>query len=673
MAARYRSQTARIAAVGALVCACAGDGPVDPDPGNGPPPTGSLTVTAATTGVDLDTEYRASIGQTTLDVPANGNVTFTNVAVGSASVSLSDVADNCDVQGSNPVSVTVSASAMASAAFTVACELVGGVDAILAQANVSLEDAMFAAANVGSVSDLDDVSFEEAHTLFTQALASAPTNHTAAFGVAVTTVFRLEDDAEVRSLAEEWEAWSEDVPVESLDLFVAPPTPLRWGRAQLPLDLAGADVRRLASAGGLAVRQLMELTSLTDATVPSLAQSQDVLLRVVRPAVEAALAALARIDDAAFVFIVTPRMQGEDATTADSLQLDHTEVLVLRASLEAALASIDIATAYLMVPNPTDAAGFVAAMTPGSSFLTLAPGGAPRLAAALPHIETAVTLLRSAIDHLEAETDDQSDDIIKYDRTGNGDGIDAAELMDARNGLIDIDAVLDGPATVTLFEGDPDEVQFTMNARAFFTNPIPDFKELLPAYQVSTALHGATTKARLRWVALNLDEWQFPDPTFRGILPGMMSSQDFTDTFEPGELFFDFSRAGGSYQLITIDGVDCHQSASGGGPGCTVQGAQYANALVYIDGDGTRSRAEFYLYGTAFTDPQGPYIVTAQGGGALAVAMDLVDSSNTQLTLTASVVEKPGYTSTDALGRQRGGSTLTYTYRGAQWVFEKQH
>jgi hypothetical protein len=632
-----------------------------------------VTVSAATTGVDLDSDYRATIGQTTLNVPANGSVTFTNVAVGNASVSLTDVADNCDVQGSNPLSVTVSAGATTQATFTVVCEQLDGISALLAQAIVSLEDGMFEAANVGSVSDLDNFSFQQAHMLFTQALASAPTNHTAAFGVAVTTVFRLEDNSEVRSLAQEWEDWIEDVPIETLAPFLTPPTPLRWGRAHLPLDFAGADVRHLASAGGLAVRQLMELTSLMDARVPSLAQSQDVLLRVVRPELEAGLGALEGIDDPAFDFIVTPRMQGEDSTTADPLQLDYTEVLVLRASLEAALASIDIATAYSMVPNPTDPTGFVTAMTPGSSFLTLAPGGAARLTAALPRIENAIALLRSAIDNLEAETDDQSDDIIKYDRSGSGDGFDAQELTDARNVLMDIDAALNGPATVTLFEGDPDEVQFTLNARAFFTNPIPDFKALLPAYQVSTAMHGTTTKGRFRWVALNLDEWQFPDPTFRGLLPGMTSSQDIIDTFEPGDLFFDFSRAGGSYRLITVDGVDCYQNSSGGGPGCTVQGELFTDAFAGIRGGGTMPRADFTLVGTAFTDLNGTYIVTDQGGGTLAVAMDLVDSGNNPLTLTATVFEKPGYTSTDALGRHRGGSTLTFTYRGVQWVFDKEY
>ena len=40
--------------------------------------------------------------------------------------------------------------------------------------------------------------------------------------------------------------------------------------------------------------------------------------------------------------------------------------------------------------------------------------------------------------------------------------------------------------------------------------------------------------------------------------------------------------------------------------------------------------------------------------------------------LTATYVDQPGYTSVDAYFRRRGGSTLTFDYLGATWVFEKQ-
>ena len=48
--------------------------------------TGSVTVTAATTGEDLDSEYRVTIGSLSGTVPANGSVTIANVPVGAATV-----------------------------------------------------------------------------------------------------------------------------------------------------------------------------------------------------------------------------------------------------------------------------------------------------------------------------------------------------------------------------------------------------------------------------------------------------------------------------------------------------------------------------------------------------------------------------------------------------------
>src|SRR5438094_218329 len=88
--------------------------------------TGTLTVTASTTGSNLDPDgYTVTLdGNASTSQPLatnGGTATFNAVAAGSHSVALSGVATNCTVSGPNPQSVTVPAGGTASASFTVNC------------------------------------------------------------------------------------------------------------------------------------------------------------------------------------------------------------------------------------------------------------------------------------------------------------------------------------------------------------------------------------------------------------------------------------------------------------------------------------------------------------------------------------------------------------------------
>jgi len=88
--------------------------------------TGTLTVTASTTGSNLDPDgYTVTLdGNASTSQPLatnGGTATFNAVAAGSHSVALSGVATNCAVSGPNPQSVTVPAGGTASASFTVTC------------------------------------------------------------------------------------------------------------------------------------------------------------------------------------------------------------------------------------------------------------------------------------------------------------------------------------------------------------------------------------------------------------------------------------------------------------------------------------------------------------------------------------------------------------------------
>jgi Tol biopolymer transport system component len=71
------------------------------------PAVGAVEVEVATTGADPTGGYRASVAGSTLELPTDGSVVFTDVPTGEASVELLDVPGNCTLEGANPRSVEV--------------------------------------------------------------------------------------------------------------------------------------------------------------------------------------------------------------------------------------------------------------------------------------------------------------------------------------------------------------------------------------------------------------------------------------------------------------------------------------------------------------------------------------------------------------------------------------
>ena len=83
----------------------------------------SLTVTATTTGTNLDSDgYTATLdGAGSQTVGGNGSATFTNLSPASHTVVLSGVAANCSVSGGASRTFTVPAGGTTTAAFSVTC------------------------------------------------------------------------------------------------------------------------------------------------------------------------------------------------------------------------------------------------------------------------------------------------------------------------------------------------------------------------------------------------------------------------------------------------------------------------------------------------------------------------------------------------------------------------
>jgi len=88
--------------------------------------TASLQVAATTTGVDLDPDgytvfIDGAVDHRAATLAVNGNVTVVGLVPGDYTVKLGGTAANCTVTSANPIAVTLSGGATASAAFTANC------------------------------------------------------------------------------------------------------------------------------------------------------------------------------------------------------------------------------------------------------------------------------------------------------------------------------------------------------------------------------------------------------------------------------------------------------------------------------------------------------------------------------------------------------------------------
>jgi Tol biopolymer transport system component len=92
------------------------------DNGNSDSSTGTVEVTTATSGNDQDNSYTIVVGNNQENISANETITINDVDEGSYDAELTDVAENCSVDGSNPKSVDVTAGETTTVSYDISCE-----------------------------------------------------------------------------------------------------------------------------------------------------------------------------------------------------------------------------------------------------------------------------------------------------------------------------------------------------------------------------------------------------------------------------------------------------------------------------------------------------------------------------------------------------------------------
>ncbi len=275
-------------------------------------------------------------------------------------------------------------------------------------------------------------------------------------------------------------------------------------RVDAPLAL---DLLRASGGEGVgSAATLCGLSAVHDGAIPPDAPDTTEVLDAIRtsvPAADAALAHLARIPAGATIPFDPDNLPPcVRRSGLGPVEIDSGDVLVLRATLEAAAAAAHAVAAYDFGVDADDAIAnrrtaqqvFLA----NPLLLTLRPGGTTELTLARIRLDEALAALVAAIDVVVAETDDQADDALVIPAA------DRAQVGRVRLGLQNLRTALTGQATFAARTfGLLRDQRLTL--APFFMGTMTTLRPLVPGFD-------ALGRPDLQ---------QLPDATFGGLAPDM--------------------------------------------------------------------------------------------------------------------------------------------------------
>ncbi len=350
--------------------------------------------------------------------------------------------------------------------------------AVLEQARQSLESTLYAQLN-SDPQQPGDVDFSGTYALYQRAHQCDPGCHHARLGLAITGLLALAADNEINAAFEEWRDYLEsNTPFEVAAGYGRPlgiPLALSGDREALflPFDLI---------ATTLVARQQFTLQG----SHPRISRVQDIFRSIVVPRLREASDLMEPVgNNPSYVFHVTALMQGD--TGASTKILDRTDVLAMRAACTLLETLCRLACAYELSFATYDQAGLLSALNRDTgSFLRLRQDGAQHMNAVPGLAMTAIDLVDATITSLLAETGNQDDHIIKLDPRRLPES-DVRELQDEI--LPEMRIALQGDYTLTEdWDLDPStpDAALVFNLSNYFSNPVADWKQVMPPYTVST-------------------------------------------------------------------------------------------------------------------------------------------------------------------------------------------
>jgi hypothetical protein len=341
------------------------------------------------------------------------------------------------------------------------------------QANALMGAILYEQMN-GSPDQPSDIDLRPAEALYQSALALDPANLDAHFGVAVTGMLTMTSDAEVNGAFDEWSSYLEsNSPFEIEHTRSRSPmgVPISFSRGSEALELPFQ---------ALPLGMLAQARTSLKTGDPQISRIQAIIADRALPRLTTAIAHLTTLGaNPSYTFTVTPDMQGDH--DADPLTIDQTDILALKAACSLLASLCHMAVSYDVGFASYDSLGMYNALRSGGTWLKLNSGGAAHMGAALTSAYASLDALDAAITALLAETGDQSHDVIKI----GPDGLSRDDVESVQDEIPNVRNALQQGFSITE-DWDNNEstppVALLIHPGALFTNPVPDWKALLPGY-----------------------------------------------------------------------------------------------------------------------------------------------------------------------------------------------
>jgi hypothetical protein len=354
--------------------------------------------------------------------------------------------------------------------------------ALVNEANVELENIFSELYDSDEPDDIEGVldllDFSEAYSLYAEAQHLDPNNDDANFGVALTGLMQVIQDQAFKDMIDHWDNYfANNTPfeVETSNARV-----LGLHGFGLPLNIEGMRVPISPFVG-----TPLSMARMTLGDVPQFSELQDIIRNVFLPYVDSGIAALATVEsNSDYIFTLSSDMQPD--VGASPLEFDLTEVYVVDMMLHAIKAICNTVIAYNFDFATHDGAGIVVELNQNSDFAALNSSGAADLTTAYSAMNNAIDKLDDAIDFLEAESDDQDNDMIPQMEN-------YSDYQEVRDGIDMARDVLDQPTWVSYYteevysEGEIED-SMQVDIQQFFSNPIEDMKDMVPPYTITAGI-----------------------------------------------------------------------------------------------------------------------------------------------------------------------------------------
>lgn len=362
-----------------------------------------------------------------------------------------------------------------------------------AQAYTEMENLLSTSNN------FESLNFSNVEKLYSEAVTADPTNATANFGAAFSHMLGTFGDTAIRNTIQRWDGVGINVPSSMVKFGI----PTGSSDMVLPTELLG--------------KNLVKIMQVATSDPPTITEMQNLLRDRLLPRINYAIARLAVVETHAdFELRISGKMQG-NAGKKD-LYLDLTEVYIMDAMLQGMKASVEQFLVFkFQLSGYTTKAAVAALQQNNQDFFVLASDGMTRAQSVKGSLVAAVGKIRNGVTFLKNETDNQNDDIIKR---GNG-GLDDSDIDSTLVYLNKIESALTGTFTIDLNNADSDNNDYTIqiSLNSFFNNLPQNPKQAwFPTYLVDSTSRGDLT---IRWQAQDYASFNFPDPTFSGLFPGM--------------------------------------------------------------------------------------------------------------------------------------------------------